>query len=92
MEIEGKIIYLGGIETGVSKQGNNWQKQEFVIETQEQYTKKIAMYVMGDKVDQLSYYTVGKLIKCKVQIESREYQGRWYTSIMAWHLSGVGKN
>jgi len=89
MEVEGKIIILYGVEMGTSKAGNQWKKQEFVIETEEQYPRKIAISVFGSKVDDLSYYSVGKYIKCKVQIESKEWQGRWYTSVNAWHIAGV---
>ncbi len=89
MEVQGKIIVLEGIETGTSKAGKDWKKQEFVIETDEQYPRKIAMSVFGDKVDALSYYSVGMQIKCKIQVESKEWQGRWYTAINAWHIAGV---
>ena len=89
MEVTGTIIHFGDITTGVSKSGKDWSKQEFVIQTDEQYPKKIAIIVMGDKVDQLSYYKPGQKTKCKIQIESREWQGRWYTTVMAWYLAGV---
>jgi hypothetical protein len=88
MELEGKIIHLGGIETGVSKQGNKWQKQEFVIETKDQYPRKVMMSVMGDKVNELKRFAVGNEIKASLNIESREYNGRWYTDVRAWKLEG----
>lgn len=92
LEITGKIISIERPTSGVSKAGKEWQKQEFVIETQEQYPRKVMMSVMGDKVDDLSHYAIGNEITCGINIESREYNGRWYTDVKAWKLSGSTSN
>ena len=54
LEINGKLIQKLELQSGVSKSGSNWQKQEFVIETDEQYPKKICANLWGDKIDMLS--------------------------------------
>jgi hypothetical protein len=88
LDITGKIIQIMPATNGVSKAGKEWTKQEFVIETQEQYPRKVMMSVMGDKVNELKRYAVGNEIKASLNIESREYNGRWYTDIRAWKLEG----
>ena len=88
LDITGKIIQIMPATNGVSKAGKEWTKQEFVIETQEQYPRKVMMSVMGDKVSELKRYAVGNEIKASLNIESREYNGRWYTDIRAWKLEG----
>lgn len=92
MEITGKIISIERPTSGVSKAGKEWTKQEFVIETKEQYPRKVMISVMGDKVDELSHYHIGNEITCGINIESREYNGRWYTDIKAWKISGSSSN
>ena len=41
MKLEGKIIVAQPIQSGVSKNGNNWQRQDFVLEIPGQYPKKV---------------------------------------------------
>lgn len=88
LEISGKIILIMPKTSGTSKAGKDWTKQEFVIETQEQYPRKVMMSVMGDKVTVLANYSVGSDIKASLNISSREYNGKWYTEVNAWKLEG----
>lgn len=83
MEIKGKIIVALPEQTGVSKAGNNWKKREYVLETQETYPKKVHFDFFGDRADQYPL-SVGDDITLSFDIESREYNGRWFTSIRGW--------
>jgi hypothetical protein len=62
-----------------------WKKQEFIIETQSQYPKKICLSAWGDKVDQYKL-AIGDEVNVSVDLESREYNGKWYTEARAWKL------
>ena len=84
MEVKGKVIQLLPLQSGMGKKGP-WKKQEFIIETQSQYPKKVCLSVWGDKVDQFGI-AVGQTINASVELESREYNGRWYTEARAWKL------
>lgn len=83
MEIKGKIIVALPEMTGTSKAGNPWKKREYVLETQETYPKKVHFDFFGDRADQYPL-NVGDVITLSFDIESREYMGRWYTSIRGW--------
>lgn len=83
MEIIGKIIQNLGEVSGVSKAGRAWKKHAYVLETQESYPKKIYFDFFGERADQYPL-EVGQMIKLSFDIDSREYEGRWYTSISAW--------
>lgn len=83
MEVIGKIIVDLPLQTGTSKTGNNWQKKEYVLETEDTYPKKIHFDFFGDRADQYKL-AVGQRVKLSFDIESREYNGRWYTSIRGW--------
>lgn len=83
MEVTGKIIFDLGENGGTSKAGNVWKKREYVLETLDQYPKKVHFDFFGDKADQYKL-NIGDIIKLSFDIESREYNGRWYTSIRGW--------
>lgn len=83
MEVIGKIIVDLGEQSGQSKAGNLWKKHEYVLETAETYPRKIHFDFFGDRADQFKLQ-LGQNIRLSFDIESREYNGRWYTSIKGW--------
>jgi hypothetical protein len=85
MDISGTIIQILPETGGVGKTGNNWRKQEFVIETKDQYPKKICFSAWGEKIDQFQL-AAGEDAMVSFDIESREYNGRWYTELKAWNV------
>ncbi|TAE68817.1 MAG: DUF3127 domain-containing protein [Bacteroidetes bacterium] len=86
MELVGKLIKILPEESGTGKTGNAWRKQSFVIETQDQYPKKVCMQIWGDKVTQLQSMSIDSLVKASFDVESREYMEKWYTDAKAWKL------
>lgn len=82
MELQGKCIAVLPVESGTSRSGNAWQKRNFVIETAGQYPKKVCLQLFGDKVDECP--NVGEEVKVSFDINSREYNGRWYTQLDAY--------
>ena len=83
MEVIGKIIHVLPLQSGTSQAGNQWKKQEYVLETEDAYPKKVCFDFFGDRVDQFPL-AIGDRVRLNFDIESREYQGRWYTSIRGW--------
>ena len=83
MEIKGKIILALPEVTGTSKAGNPWKKKEYVLETQESFPRKVHFDFFGEKADQYNL-NVGEVITLSFDIESREYNGKWFTSIRGW--------
>lgn len=88
MEIIGKIIQACPIEQGTSKAGKPWKKRICVLETVETYPKKVAFTIFGeDKVTQYDpMVQPGATIRLSFDINSREFNGRWYTDISAWKI------
>ena len=83
MNVIGKVILALPEMGGTSKTGNQWKKREYVLETFENYPRKIHFDFFGEKADQYPLQ-VGQTINLSFDIESREYNGRWYTSIRGW--------
>ncbi len=74
--------------SGTSKSGKAFQKREFVIETAGQYPKKVCMQLFGDKVNECP--NVGDEVKVSFDIESREWNGKWFTQLNAWKVERQG--
>lgn len=83
MELEGTIVLdLGKVE-GVSKAGKPWKKREYVLETPGMYPRKVKFHVFGDRADMLNF-NIGQAYVLSVDVESREFNGRWYTDVSAF--------
>ncbi len=89
MEIKGRIVQILPLQSGVSQSsGREWKKQEYILETGEQYPRKVCFQLFGDRVDQFPM-SVGDEVVVSCDIESREYNGRWYTNVSAWKIDKV---
>lgn len=84
MEISGTIIKILPLQSGSGKNGE-WRKQDFIIETGSQYPKKVCITMWGDKIDQFALGE-GQQITASIEVESREFNGRWYTDVKAWRI------
>ena len=85
LEISGKIVEILEVKSGQSANGE-WRKQEYVLETEAQYPKKVCFMAWGDKIDQFNIQQ-GETVAVAIDLESREYKGRWYTDVKAWKVS-----
>ena len=85
MEIQGKIIAVLPERSGSSARGE-WKVGEFVLETIEQFPKKMVFSVWG--ADRLSRFNIqqGQDVQVFFDIDAREYNGRWYNSIRAYDV------
>ncbi len=89
LEITAKLLYSLPQQTGTGKNGQ-WVKQDFIVETEEQYPKKVCMSAWGDLVGQFSSFPAGTRLKINFRVESREYNGRWYTDVRPWRVAVEG--
>ncbi len=87
MEISGKIIMALPERSGVSQRtGTEWKLAAYVLETMEQYPKKMVFEVFGsDRVAQMNIQ-VGQMLTVSFDVDAHEYNGRWYNSIRAWRV------
>lgn len=90
MEISGKIVKVLDTQRFVSQRnGNEYVKNVFVIETQGNYPKRVAFSVMGeDKFTQMGI-VVGGMYNVSFDVESREWQGKWFTECSAWRAHRI---
>lgn len=90
LEISGKFVKSLPAESGTGKKGT-WVKQSFVIETEDQYPKKICVTAWGDLCDTVDSIKPGSSVKASINLESREYNGKWYSDIKAWKIEVGGE-
>lgn len=87
MEIKLKIFQVLPAQEGVGQNGNPWKIQGYVGETPDtNYPKKVMFEIMGAERIEKNQCKVGDLVNVSFDIESREFNGRWYTSIRAWKV------
>lgn len=89
MEITAKLIQILPPVTGQGKNGE-WRKQNFIFETEGQYPKKVCISTWGDKIN-TSTLQVGNMVNVSFDLESREYNGNWYTDARAWRMEATGE-
>ena len=84
MQLTAKLIQLLPLQTGSGKNGQ-WKKQDIIVETDGTYPKKVCISIWGDKINE-SILKVGSQLKIDFDVESREYNSRWYTDVKAWKI------
>jgi hypothetical protein len=84
MEVQGRIIAILPEVTGQGKNGT-WRSRDAVLETDGQYPKKVCFNLFGDFIDKFPF-NMSDLVTVNFDIESREYNGRWFTSVKAWKV------
>ena len=89
MEITGNIKQINEIESGTSKAGNEWTKRTLIVTTNEKYPQDISIDFLGDNTKQLEKYVVDNPVTVGINIRGREYNGKYYNSIIGWKLSST---
>ena len=89
LEFEGNLVKVLPEVTGQGKNGA-WVKQDFVLETEDQYPKKACFTAWGDKSADLKTFSLGEKLKIQFSVESREYNERWYTDLRAIRIDVAG--
>lgn len=87
MQLTTKLIQILPFQSGTGKNGE-WRKQDIIVETQDQYPKKICISLWGNKFQHVSLRT-GEQYTIDFDVESREFNGRWYTDVKAWKIEAT---
>lgn len=90
LELSGKLSQFLPEVSGTGKNGTTWAKRDFVIETIDNFPKKICLSAWGDKTSELTGIGIGEMIKVSFDVQSREYNGKWYTDLRAWKIEKMG--
>lgn len=86
MEFKGLVYKVLPVVKGQSARGE-WTKQEVVFELPDDFNRKLCVGFWNDKALEAAALKPGEQVEVAINIESREYNGRWYTEARAWKLS-----
>ena len=86
LKIKGRLLQVNEIVKGTSQAGKEWQKLEFIIETFEQFAKKICFTLFGDKTALINGIKINESITVHFNLESREYNGKYFHNLNAWKI------
>jgi hypothetical protein len=87
LQLRGTIIQVLPIESGVSKSsGKEWKKQSYILETKEQYPRKVKYDVFGDTRIEECAAQINDEVIVSIDIESREFNGKYFTNINAYKV------
>jgi hypothetical protein len=88
MEIKGQVVAILPLESGITKAGKDWQKLTIVIEFSEgNYQKKLALSASKEELIQtLQNLKQGDSITASINLESREFNGKWFNSVNVWKV------
>ena len=84
MEFEGVVYKILPPTKGVSARGE-WQRQEVIFEMPQEFSRKVCV-TFFNKESEVARLKEGAAYTVSVNIESREYNGRWYTDVRAWRI------
>lgn len=83
MEIKGKVFLVGETETVGAK---DFKKRLLVVETDEQYSQKIPVDFVQDKVNLLDFIATGQEVTVSINIRGNEYNGKYYVNLQGWQV------
>ncbi len=84
LKITGEVTNVLEEQTGEGRNGP-WRKQAFILKTPGDYPKEVCVIQWGDNIDKFPVQS-GATITAHIDIQSREYNGRWYTDVKAWKI------
>ncbi len=84
LKITGTVEQILEMQTGTSQRGE-WRKQDFVMDLPGEYPRKVCVTVWGDNIDRFGL-NQGDQVTASIDLQSREYNGRWYTDVKAWKV------
>ena len=89
MEILGTLIKILPIESGQKNGGGEWSSQTIIVEQEGQYPKPVAVTLFGDKINLLNGIQINDKLNVSVNVESREYNGKYFTKVNAWKIAKI---
>lgn len=86
MDFEVTVNMLLPLVTGQSARGE-WKKQEVIFDLPGEFNRKLCVGFWNDRAMDAAALRPGDRVALSVNVESREYNGRWYTEVRAWRMN-----
>lgn len=90
LRTQGRVTEILALEKG-EKNGKTWQKRGFITETFGDFPQLNYWSGFGDKiVTEINKLKVDDLVTIQFTIQSREYNGKWYTTNNVVRIEKMG--
>ncbi len=89
MEITGAVYKVHEMIKGEGARGE-WQRQEIVIALPGEFPRYVAIEFWNERAVRAAALKEGDQISVDFRVESREYQGRWYTRVTGLSINQAG--
>ena len=87
LTIKGNLVKILDATGGTSKAGKEWSKQEFVINTGDQFNPEVCFTLFGDdKISLIKDIAEGQELTVHFNLSSRDFQGKYYHNLDAWKI------
>lgn len=86
MDFEVTVSAVLPLVTGQSARGE-WKKQDVIFDLPGEFSRKLCVGFWNDKAIDAAGLRPGDRVALSVNVESREYNGRWYTEVRAWRMN-----
>lgn len=87
IEIKGKLIALTETKKTTGKDGKEYLSMQIILKGDGQYDKPVAIEVNGVALlEKVAGFKTGQELTVQVNLESREWEGKWFTNVKAWKL------
>ena len=88
LKITGNITKVLELQKGVSKAGKEWQKQNFLVQTDAAYNNYYFFEIFGeDKIEKFNKWNkVGSKVTVSFNVKTNEHNGKYYTTLVAWNI------
>ena len=88
LKITGIITKVLEVQKGTSKAGKDWQKLQFIVETEEEYNNTYCFELFGeDKISDFSKWNKERSkVTVKFNVQTNEWNGKYFTSLSAWNV------
>lgn len=70
---------------------NKSTKQDLILEYGSQYPKKLVVSFWGDAIESIKDLSEGSEVEVDFRVESREYNGRWFTNCNGKSVTAMGQ-
>ena len=88
MQFKGAIKQITDIQSGTSKQGKDWTKQNVLVEEiNTEHPNSLVFEAFNKPLDGLA---VGMVVNVEYNGKANEYNGKLYNSLLIWKIEVAG--
>lgn len=89
--VEGRITHIEDTMSGESSTGRHWERRTFVIETLTggNFPQYAAFDLWAERTSMIDSFKINDMVSVTFDINSREYQGKWYTNLRPWQIQRI---